>query len=383
MRAASTVIAIGSALALAAPSAHALRFGRISNATQLGQALNFAVVVRLDAGETLARECVSAEVLSGENKLQPGQVRVTLEVGNDPSERSVRITSSTLIDEPLMTVAVTLGCSAKMTRRFTAFIDPPIVHLAQAAPGGAASTLAPQRADSQVAPLLAIVPPGKAVLAPPRPAAPGATRAKARPVGAAQGPARDGARDAARDGAPVAEQAAARQDPVLRGAAARAVVATRLASAGPRLQLEATTPSAGARAAPAGVDAREVALPAPAASVPAPDEQASLLESERQRVVLLEDGLARLRGDSLAAQKTLDGLQTRLKAAEAERYANPLVYALAWPRGCWRSPRRPGGGVDREPATPRSGGPHRTLRPDPPTSVRAAIQPSRSGRRRR
>src|SRR5450631_3070793 len=98
MRAASTVIAIGFASLFAATSAHGLGFGRVTNTTQLGQALNFAAAVRLDGEETLARECVSAEVSSGDHKLQPGQIRVTLEGGADSNERSVRITSSALID---------------------------------------------------------------------------------------------------------------------------------------------------------------------------------------------------------------------------------------------------------------------------------------------
>ena len=94
MRAASTLIAIAAALWLASPSAHALGFGRVTNATQLGQPLNFEAAVRLDSDETLARECVSAEVLAGENKLAAGQVRVTLEGAADSLDRRVRVTTS-------------------------------------------------------------------------------------------------------------------------------------------------------------------------------------------------------------------------------------------------------------------------------------------------
>ena len=109
MHAVSTLTAIGTALCLAASSAHAVGFGRISNATQLGQPLNFAAAVRLEPDELLPRECVSAEVQSGDNRLQPGQVRVTLEGPVDSFDRSVRVTTSTLIDEPVVTVSVTLG----------------------------------------------------------------------------------------------------------------------------------------------------------------------------------------------------------------------------------------------------------------------------------
>ena len=139
----TATLAIGTALCLAT-SAHAVGFGRVSNSTQLGQPLNFSAGVRLDPDEVLPRECVSAEVQSGDNKLQPQQVRVTLEGGADAAGRSVRITTTTLIDEPVVTVSVTLGCNAKVTRRFVAFIDPPLVNAAQTAP---VETLPPQRLD--------------------------------------------------------------------------------------------------------------------------------------------------------------------------------------------------------------------------------------------
>ena len=55
-----------------------------------------------------------------------------------------------------------------------------------------------------------------------------------------------------------------------------------------------------------------------------------MLALERERIRLLEEGLARLRSDSQATQQALVTLQARLQVAESERYSNPLVYALAW-----------------------------------------------------
>ena len=137
MRAVSTftaTFAIGAALWSATSPAAAVGFGRVTNTTQLGQPLNFAAAVRLEPEELLPRECVSAEVQSGDNRLQPQQVRVTLEGGVASADRNVRITTSTPIDEPVVTVSVTLGCSSKVTRRFVAFIDPPLINTAQTVP---------------------------------------------------------------------------------------------------------------------------------------------------------------------------------------------------------------------------------------------------------
>ena len=331
-RAVPTLIAL--LAALAAPGANALGFGRVVNGTQLGQPLNFAAVLNLDGDETLARECVSAEVFSGDNKLQANQLRVTLEGGDQTRERSVRITSAALIDEPVLTVAVTLGCNSKVTRRFVMFIDPPTVNLAQASPGADSALLAAQRVDSQLAPLLAIVQgSGPANSRASSPAAPGKARnpaAVGRRATASPGSRPNaGPRNA---GSAPAQMAARKEERVRKPAAARVaagpLVAPRVAPGGPRLQLE-TTPTLVARAASAATEGGALAVPA----APVPDEQALALARERQRIVVLEEGLARLRSDSAATNKALAGLQARLKEAESERYANPLVYGLAWLSG--------------------------------------------------
>ena len=312
--AASTLTVIGTALCVAAPSAHALGFGRVSNATQLGQPLNFAAAVRLDTDEVLARECVSAEVISGDNKLQPAQVRVTLEGAADSLERSVRVTTSTLIDEPVVTVSVTLGCAAKVTRRFVAFIDPPLINAAQTAP---AETLLPQRNDSPVAAIVTMVEgeqPSRPVAAPASASAPPRSRVRARSTVVARG-------DAIRPAEAVVPKRPAvtlRQPQVVRPA-----------PPGPRLQLEAATQFA-ARAASAAAASAPSAVQGPIAAASRPDEVAEQIVRERARIQALEEGLAKLRSDSVVTQKSLIALQSRLKEAESERYANPLVYALAW-----------------------------------------------------
>ena len=324
MRAALTVIAFGSALVLAANPAQALGFGRISNGTQLGQTLNFAAAVHLEADETLGRECVSAEVFSGDSKLQPGQIRVTLEGSPDSTDRMVRVTSSALIDEPIMTVSVTLGCGAKVTRKFVAFIDPPGGNAAQGYAPADAAALGPQRADSQVAPLLSIVQAAQPVAATPQRLA----VAGASPKSAA----RLSTPNAPREGQPTpsARRGVARKEPTPRRTmpAPRTVVATRLLPAGPRLQLEATAPVM-ARAASAATATVAATVPALAAS----SADALALAMAEQRIVTLEQGLALLRADSQATQKALAGLQAQLREAESQRYANPLVYALAWLSG--------------------------------------------------
>jgi hypothetical protein len=316
MRAVSTFLAIGIASCIATPAAHALGFGRITNTTQLGQPLDFSAGVNLESDESLPRECVFAEVTSGENRLLPTQLRVTLEGGLDGSQRRVRVTSNAMIDEPVIAVSVTLGCNAKITRRFVAFIDPPASATASAdsLPPPAAE---PQRADTQVAPLLAIVQGERAAASVPVPVPRLSTDPKTTAKAAAK------ATTARRTAAPLPHPRHT------------AVAATR----GPRLQLEAAAPVALIAAAPvsAGI-AVPAAVNAPlaeaaasaAAMAPVSEPQAAAAERARQqRMQTLEESVATLRAQSAATDQALAQLQLKLKTAEADRYSNPLVYALS------------------------------------------------------
>lgn len=355
MRNALVIVVVGSSLCIAAPNTQALGFGRTANATQLGQALNFAAMIQLGSDETLARDCVSAEVFSGENKLPASQIRVTLEPGSEPGERSVRVTSTSLIDEPVVTINVSVGCSAKMSRRFVAFIDPPLLNLAQA-DAASPEKLAPQKFDSAVSPLLAIVQANNGQVPPTTklspPAGLAATGASDRPPRAAR---------SAKADRPSTRSAASKAGNSKRTASARQPLHARKGPAGTppvvvagvaknaktasvsRLQLEpsaavaeraaASAPSAAAAALTVaqGVASAATSLtPASApASASATDLQAELLAVERQRIQRLEEGTARLLAESKATRDALAQVQSRLQAAESERYANPLVYVLA------------------------------------------------------
>ncbi len=337
MRASATVVhlCLAAALFVAAEPTKALGFGRIGNTTQLGQPLNFAAVIRLEGDETLSRECVSAEVFVGDNKLQPGQVRATLEAASAANERLLRVTTSTIIDEPVVTVGISVGCTSKVSRKFVAFIDPPLINAPQTAAADS-SMMVPQRADSQVAPLVSIVEGENAPVAVPsrsasrlaRPERPRRDDAGARATPRSRPVLIARAADA-NASAPGATKPAA---PKKAAPKTRAAQAPRPAASGPRLELEAA-PAVVARAASSPAAPETPALAATAASAaaaPAADDTAALLALERERIRLLEEGLARLRSDSQATQQALATLQARLKAAESERYANPLVYSLAW-----------------------------------------------------
>jgi hypothetical protein len=115
-------LAIAFALAAWSAGAGALGFGAAGSAATLGQSLDHTIALRLDPGETLAPECVSAEVIVGEQRLPAAAVRTRLE--SDGAALLLRVQTHSIIDEPVLTVAVSLGCPARLSRRFTLFADP-------------------------------------------------------------------------------------------------------------------------------------------------------------------------------------------------------------------------------------------------------------------
>ena len=123
-------------LLAATGSAAALGVGRPMTQSALGQPLNLLFPVRLSADETLTPDCVRADVTAGDARVPSGLVQLLLEGEGDAGVRGVRLQSSVQIDEPIVTINLSLGCPARFTRQYTAFIDPPGARLA--APSAAA-----------------------------------------------------------------------------------------------------------------------------------------------------------------------------------------------------------------------------------------------------
>ncbi|MBO9685694.1 MAG: hypothetical protein J7598_03705 [Mitsuaria chitosanitabida] len=105
-------------------STWALGVGRPQTASSLGQPLNLFFPVQLAPGETVTPECVRAEVLAGDNPISAGALHWQLE-GDGQRVTGVRLRSAQRIDEPIVSVQLSLGCPARLTRQYTAFIDPP------------------------------------------------------------------------------------------------------------------------------------------------------------------------------------------------------------------------------------------------------------------
>jgi pilus assembly protein FimV len=140
-------ILIATAALACGGEAAALGFGQARSNVVLGQPLNLAVPVKLGEGEAIGVDCASAEVTYGETQLPPVNVRVRLTQGVDGNDAVLRVSATTVIDEPVVTVALSAGCPAKVTRTLVLLADPPPVSVAAApADSGSFSNVAPRPA---------------------------------------------------------------------------------------------------------------------------------------------------------------------------------------------------------------------------------------------
>ncbi len=298
--------ALGLGLTLTMPAA-ALSVGAPQTHSALFQPLRLVFPVQLLSGETLHPECVRAVLVAGETRLASDQVQVQLLGRTEGEVNAVRVSSLVPIDEPMVTVSLSLGCPTRYTRQFTALIDPPsgnarsdappallegdelyspALRAALATPGSRASELlASGRAASAQGGAGTSVPAAGSTASPA--AAPTDHAAATKP---------SAPRSAAASPARTKPRSAARLDPQTRAEPRGAAASAPATPAPPRLQLEAP----------------EVLSAAPAAAA-ASEAASSAGQESQQRVKQLEAELARMRAEAREVQDTLKQLSAQLR----------------------------------------------------------------------
>jgi len=314
-------LALAASLAAAVGPAAAVGLGRPVTASSLGQSLNLIVPLRLDADEALAPECVIAEVMVGDSRLPAPLVRVMFENSSDGVPRALRVVTVQPVEEPVVVVNLAVGCPARLTRQFVAFIDPAPTQVPAAAP--------------QLAQLPAVVPAPVTAEAPARRPPVNATAPQLAQAGIESS--RSGLKPAApkprpkprvvrltADAPGPADAAVPPSQPKAGYApdklAARSATAARASAPVGRLRLDAPQ-AAVAQAAASAVDV--AALLAQAAS-----EAAAVESPEAQRLRQLESSLAQLRSEAKQTNETLATLRQQLQQAQQDRSPNSLIYGL-------------------------------------------------------
>jgi hypothetical protein len=335
---------VGMLIALPAP-VHALGISAPQTRSALGQPLELLFPVNLGPNESLAVECVHADVLAGDAHIPPSLVTLRLEGANEASVHAVRLVSLTQVNEPIVTVTLSLGCPAKVTRQYVALVDPPsavvattLPPLPEVLPGqdvrsqsySPALRAALDASDSKPEMLLA-EPPASALTAP-TVAAQAASAPTAKPKAAApiRLAAAVAAGAAAAEGGASAPAAAVPRKSRKRSTPPHAPRAAQIADAGsakPAAHKEVSRLHMDA-AEPAEVSSSQIAVAASAPASAAPDAASAPLDPTAIRLAAMEDRLNELQRQNQEQQSKLLQVQAKLDAAQAERYQNPFVWVL-------------------------------------------------------
>lgn len=116
---------VGATLLGLALGSEALTLGRIRGAVLIGRPLDVAVQVQTDAGEDASSQCFEADVFHADTRQDASRVRVQVQASAQAQTANVRILSSALVDEPVVTVYLRSGCKQKTTRRYVLLADLP------------------------------------------------------------------------------------------------------------------------------------------------------------------------------------------------------------------------------------------------------------------
>lgn len=273
----------------------ALTLGRARGAAWIGQPLELAVITQLDSGQAANSLCAEADVFYADNRLESGKVQVSVEAAPQADTAIIRIISSALVDEPVVTVYVRAGCAAKTSRRYVLLAD------------YQSDTVAPV-ARAVEAPVVATVAPAATAVAAPAPAAAPATV----PIPSA-------AATPTRSKAPVVQprtEAPPRESRAPRKSAAE--------PREPRETKEARASKSRLKLDPIEHLAERIKS-LEASSTAAPTEE---MQRESQRIQQLQSDIKTLLEQAAKNEASLQAMRARLDRAESDRVPAWLLYAL-------------------------------------------------------
>lgn len=112
-------------LGLLAEGAEALSLGAPQGKVWLGQPIDLGFEVQLDPGMSVDALCPQVRLVSGDVAVPAGRVQVSVRPGDQERNPVLRVQSSHLADEPVLTAQVSVHCTGRVTREYTFLADLP------------------------------------------------------------------------------------------------------------------------------------------------------------------------------------------------------------------------------------------------------------------
>jgi hypothetical protein len=300
-------VTVGVVLAGTALGSAALNLGRARGAAWIGQPLDLMVPVQTDPGQADGALCAEAEVFHGDSKQESSRVQVQTTPTDQPDSFNLKISSSALVDEPVVTVYLRAGCAQKVSRKYVLLAD---------FPSEAAAPLS--RSVAPTAPQLPLVVPGDTAQGSPSSALPSTGNTKA------SAPSKDGQKtvkailpamkekpktvvaDVGKEPKPKSENPAKTEKP--------AGLAKPADAGKPRLRLD-----------PVETLSERVKSLETTTTQAAPNDDAA---RDSQRMQALQSDMKALLDQAVKNEASLAAMRERLEKAESDRVPVAAVYGL-------------------------------------------------------
>jgi hypothetical protein len=305
-------VTLGFVLASTALGSAALNLGRARGAAWIGQSLELVVPVQIDSAQADGALCAEADVYHGDSRQDSSRIQVQVEPTGLPDTFNLRILSSALIDEPVVTVYLRAGCSQKSSRKFVLLADFPNESVAtqsrESAPASVPTVLPTEAASNTV------IQPKSAAAAFPAVV----SKAAVAPLGAAAKPSSVQEAAAPAPKASVAVKKSEKKSPKAEKPAAVQEPSTRSSSQGKsRLQLDPVD----------SLSWRIKSLEATNASNANKVVQEQVAR-DSQKMQQLQADLRSLLDQAVKNEASLAAMRERLENAESDRVPLTIVYTL-------------------------------------------------------
>ncbi len=296
---------LAAAVACTATTSTALTLGKARGAVLLGQPLGLTVTIQTEPDEGSADLCFDAEVFYGDVRQESSRVSTAPLRSESGAPTAVRISTTTPIDEPVVTVYLRSGCGIKTSRKYVLLSDLVSDLLPTTAPEAVVRSPRPSARAPSVIEAPTVLTPSPA---------PGVSKMRKTTEPSALPTAKPTAKIAAVTGSTVV------MTPPPQKARLKLSILDLVDIKDPDLKITNELSSLPTD----DLGKREAAGALWRSFNKSPQDMAR--EDVQQRL-MLEDVKA-LREITGKNQRDLQDLGQRLERAEAQRYANPLIYAL-------------------------------------------------------
>ena len=143
---------LGLAMVCAASASSSLTLGGVRGAVVVGQPLNIGIQMTVDGTEDARSLCIAAEVFSGDTRVDPSRVTVSMDPPDANGNTVARIRSNAPVEEAFVAVNLRVGCTQVSTRRYVVLTDIVTETVSESAAQVAAPTAAAPVAQSAPAP---------------------------------------------------------------------------------------------------------------------------------------------------------------------------------------------------------------------------------------